>query len=62
MDFLKSNVDAFAWNAYEESEIDLKFIYHQLNVNSSVVLRRQPHRHSSKEHAEAVKEEVNKLK
>ena len=62
MDFLKSNMDSFAWNAYEESRIDLEFIYHQLNVNSNAVPRRQPPRRSSKEHVEAVKEEVNKLK
>ncbi|XP_023913139.1 uncharacterized protein LOC112024736 [Quercus suber] len=62
LDFLKSNMDVSAWSAYETLGIDLEFIYHQLNVNSSVVPRRQPPRRSLKKHAEAVKEEVNKLK
>ena len=39
-----------------------KFIFHQLNMNPGPVPRKQPPRCSSKEHAEAVKEEVNKLK
>ena len=42
--------------------MDPKFICHHLNVNPMVVLKKQPPRHSSKEYAEAVKEEVNKLK
>ncbi|XP_075633752.1 uncharacterized protein LOC142606254 [Castanea sativa] len=60
--FLKKNVDLFAWNAYEASEVDPSFICHHLNVNPAVVPRKQPPRRSSKEHSEAVKEEVVKLK
>jgi len=44
LDFLKSNMDVFAWSAYEAPRINPKFICHLLNVNSSVVPRRQPHR------------------
>ena len=33
MNFLKSNLDVFAWNTYKASRIDLKFICHQLNVS-----------------------------
>ena len=40
--FLKSNVDVFAWNTYEASRIDLEFMCHHLNINPSVVPRRQP--------------------
>ena len=38
------------------------FIYHHLNVNPSVTPRKQPPRHSSKDHSDAVKDEVIKLK
>ena len=62
VDFLKSNVDFFAWRAYDALRIDPKFICHQLNVNLETILRRQSPRRSSKEHAKAVREKVNKLK
>ena len=42
--------------------MDPDFIFHHLNVNSAVLSRKQPHRRSSKEHFNTVKEEVNKLK
>ena len=52
----------FAWNAYEALGVDPNFICHHLNVNPTIFPRKQPHRCSSKEHSDAVKEEVNKLK
>ena len=52
----------FAWNAYKAPGVDLDFVCHHLNVNPAVLPRKQPHRRSSKEHFDAVKEEVNKLK
>ena len=60
--FLKNNIDVFAWSAYETLGIDLDFICHHLNVNPMAVPKRQSYWRSSKEHTEAVKEEVNKLK
>ena len=60
--FLKNNIDVFAWNAYEASSVDLNFIFHRLNVNPSVTPRKQPPRRSSKEHSDAVKDKVMKLK
>ena len=42
--------------------MDLNFICHHLNVNLMVTPKKQPPQRSSKEHAEAVKEEVIKLK
>ena len=62
MEFLKEIIDVFAWSAYEAPGIDPSFICHQLNVNPSIILKRQPPRHPSKEHVEAVKSEVTKLK
>ena len=52
----------FAWNAYKALGVDPNFICHHLNVNPAVLPRKQPHQHSSKEHSDDVKEEVNKLK
>ena len=52
----------FAWNAYETPGVDPNFICHHLYVNPFITPRRQPHWHPSKEHVEAVKNEVTKLK
>ena len=62
LEFLRANVDVFAWNPYETPGIDPSFICHWLNVNPSIVPKRQPPRRPSKEHAEAVRSEVTKLK
>ena len=62
MEFLKKNVDVFAWNAYEAPRVNPSFICHHLNVNPSVTPKKQPPRRSSKEHSNAVKDEVAKLK
>ena len=55
-------MDVFAWNAYEATGVDPGFICHHLNVNPSVTSKKQPPRRSSKEHSDAVKNEVTKLK
>ena len=60
--FLTKNVDVFAWSAYKASGLDLNFICHHLNVNPSVIPKNQPPQCSSKDHSNAVKEEVVKLK
>ena len=60
--FLKQNIDIFAWNTYEAPRVDPEFICHHLNVNPLVAPKKQLPRGSSKEHAEAVREEIAKLK
>ena len=62
VEFLKQNIDVFAWNTYEAPRVDLEFIFHHLNVNPSIVPKKQPPRRPSKEYAEAVREEVTRLK
>ena len=62
VEFLRENFDVFTWNAYEASGIDPSFICHHLNVNPSITPKRQPPRRPSKEHTEAVRNEVTKLK
>ncbi|XP_065632661.1 uncharacterized protein LOC136068839 [Quercus suber] len=62
IDFLKRNIDVFAWSTYEALGVDPEFIYHHLRVNPLSVPKKQPPRRPSKEHADAVKEEVMKLK
>ena len=52
----------FAWDAYEAPGVDPNFICHHLNVNPSVTPKKQSPRRLSKEHADAVREEVMKLK
>ena len=60
--FLRKNVDVFAWNAYDASGIDLNFICHHLNMNPSATPKKLPLRHPSKEHANAIRDEVRKPK
>ena len=62
VELLRRNIDVFAWDTYEAPTLDPKFICHHLNVNPSVTPKRQPPRRPSKEHVEAVKSEVTKLK
>ena len=62
IEFLTKNVDVFAWNAYEAPRVDPNFICHHLNVNPSITQKKQPLRRSSRDHSDAVKDEVTKLK
>ena len=62
IEFLKRNIDVFAWNAYEAPRVGPNFICHHRNVNPSIIPKKQLPRHLSKEHSNAVKKEVVKLK
>ena len=62
VEFLKRNIDVFAWNTYEAPGVDPDFICHHLNVNPLTTRKKQLPRRQSKEHAEAVRQEVTKLK
>ena len=62
IEFLMRNVDVFAWSANEARGVDLSFICHHLNVNPSVIPRKQLPRRSSKDHSDTIKNEVMKLK
>ena len=55
VEFLKRNIDVFAWNTYEAPGVDPDFICHHLNVNLLVAPKKQLPRRPSKEHAEAVR-------
>ena len=46
--FLRRNIDVFAWSAYEAPGVDLNFICHHLNINPSVIPKKQPPQCSSK--------------
>ena len=52
----------FAWSAYEAPGVDPSFICHHLNVNPSVTPKKQLPRRLSKDHSDAIKDEVMKLK
>ena len=62
IEFLKQNIDVFAWNIYEASGVDPEFICHHLNVNPLIAPKKQPSRCPSKEHVETVRVEVTRLK
>ena len=62
VEFLKKNIDVFALNTYEALGVDPEFNCHHLNVNPSIVPKKQPFQRPSKEHAKAVREEVTRLK
>ena len=40
LEFLKANVNVFAWSPYEAPGIDPNFICYRLNVNPSVIPKR----------------------
>ena len=40
IDFLRENVDVFAWDAYEAPGVDPNFIFHHLNVNPVVTAKK----------------------
>ena len=48
-EFLRRNIDVFAWSAYEAPGVDLNFICYHLNINPSVTPKKQPPRRSSME-------------
>ena len=62
IEFLKRNIDVFTWSSYEAPRVDPNFICHHLNVNPSIISGKQPPQRSSKEHSNAVRDEVIKLK
>ena len=62
IEFLRSNIDVFAWNAYEAPGVDPNFICHHLNINPFVTPKKQPPRRSSKDHSDTVRDEVIKRK
>ena len=62
VEFLKQNINVFAWNTYEAPGVDPDFICHHLNVNPLVAPKKQLLRCPSKEYAEAIRQEVMKLK
>ena len=59
---LVQNVDVFAWSPYEVPKVDLEFLVHQLNVDLSYPPKKQKSKRLVKEHVEAVKQEVKRLK
>ena len=62
IEFLRKSVDVFVWDAYDALGIDPNFICHHLNVDPSATPKKQPPQRPSKEHANAIKDEVRKLK
>ena len=62
VEFLKRNIDIFAWDACDAPGIDLAFICHHLNVNPSIPPKKQLPWRPSKEHADVIRDEVMKLK
>ena len=60
--FLIQNIDVFTWNRYEVPGVDPEFIVHKLNVDSLYPPKKQKPRRSAKDHVEAVRQEVKKLK
>ena len=59
---LAQNLDVFSWSSYEVPGVDLEFIVHKLNMDPLFPPKRKKPRRFAKHNAEAVKEEVEKLK
>ncbi|XP_075658664.1 uncharacterized protein LOC142628442 [Castanea sativa] len=60
--FLIQNVDVFAWSPYEVPGVDPEFIVHKLNVDPSFPPKKQRPRRSAREHADAIRQEVGRLR
>ena len=60
--FLRKNIYVFTWDAYDALGLDPNFISHHLNVNPSATPKKQSPWCPSKEHANAIKDKVRKLK
>ena len=60
--FLIQNVDVFAWSPYEVLGVDPEFIIHKLNMDPSFLPKKQKSRRLAKEHVEAVRSEVWRLR
>ena len=56
IEFLRKNVEVFAWNAYDTPGVDPNFICHHLNANPFVIPRKQPPRCLSKDHFDVVRD------
>lgn len=59
--FLKENLEVFAWTPDEMPSIDPKFICHHLNIHKGCKPVIQKARKSAVIHAEVVNEEVDQL-
>ena len=59
---LVQNLDIFAWSPYEVLRVDPEFITHKFNVDPFFPPKKQRPRRSTKQHVEAIKQEVKKLK
>ena len=62
VEFLKRNIDVFAWDACDAPGIDLAFICHHLNVSPTITPKKQPPQRPSRNHADVIRDEVMKLK
>ena len=62
VEFLKGNIDVFAWDACDALRIDPDFICHHLIVNPPVTPKKLSPQHPSREHVEAIREKLTKLK
>ena len=62
IEFLRKNVNVFAWSTYKAPGVDPSFICLYLNVNPSITRKKQSPRCSSKDHSDNIRDEVKKLK
>ena len=62
IEFVKRNIDVFAWDACNTPGIDPAFICcHHLNVNPAIIPKKQSPRRPSKEHADAIRDKMAKF-
>ena len=59
---LVQSVDVFTWSSYEVPRVDPEFIVHRFNVDPFFPPKKQKPKRSAKEHVEAIRQEVKRLK
>ena len=61
VNFLRANIDVFAWHPYNMSGIDAKVMCHRLHIDKNFKPVKQKPRRGALEKARAIEEEVHKL-
>ena len=62
LQFLTQNIEVFAWDPYDVPGVNPEFIVHKFNVDPSYPPKKQKPKRSAKDHVEAIRQEVEKLK
>lgn len=61
VNFLRTNIDVFAWQPYDMLDIDSEVMCHKIHIDKKFKPVKQKPRRAAPEKAKAIEEEVQKL-